>query len=347
MIALEGARARAGRFELQGVSFRVEQGEWAVLLGAAGSGKTTLLEVIAGIRPVQSGRVSLRGADVTGMPPESRRVGMVYQHAFLFPHLSALDNVSYAGSTDAASTAIALLGIEPFMQRSVDSLSGGERQLVALARALATEPDILLLDEPFAALDPRRRVRVRTELRRLVRERGMTVLHVTHDFVEAGVLGDVGLVLEAGVLVQAGRPEDLFRKPTSASVAEFVGAENVFAGVVSAPGESAGDELVPLEFTGEGIVLHGIGQRMEGPGHAVIRAQDVTLGVAQGTTSARNVLRGTVHEVAVDGVLAHVSVRVGETVVAALVTRASAQELALRPGSDVAATIKATNVHLC
>ena len=347
MIELKAIAARAGRFELRNVSFSLAANSWSVLLGPAGAGKTTLLEVIAGIRRINSGRLILRDTDATDVPPEDRRVGMVYQHAFLFPHLSVWRNVKYGGSSTSAEGAVALLGIGDLMSRDTMRLSGGERQLVALARALAATPDILLLDEPFAALDPARRVRVRAALRRLQREERMTVLQVTHDLVEAGLLGDLALVLEEGELRQAAPPEELFRAPASASIASFVGIENVFRGTV-VPASAAGeDEEASLTFTGDGLVLHSVGRRQAGPAHAVVRAQDVTLHDDPPASSARNVFSGVVAEVAPDGVLARVTIEVGDAQLVALITRSSVMEMGLDVGHAVSASVKATNVHIC
>ena len=349
MIALERLSARAGSFELREVSVTVPAGSWGIVLGPAGSGKTTLLETIAGVRGTTGGRVMLRGEDATSLPPETRRVGIVYQHAFLFPHLSVEENIG-DGTRDieAARDISARLGCGGFAGRSVESLSGGERQIVALARALAPNPDILLLDEPFAALDPRRRSGVRAELRRLQRERGTTVLHVTHDFVEAGTLGDLAMVLEQGALAQVGAPETLFRKPASGALADFLGAENVYVGTVTRAGVSAGDRIATLSFSGDGLELTGIGDHLGGAGHAVIRGEDVVLSRQQPSpSSARNVLEGTILEVAPDGVLARVTLSTGGTTLVAIITQVSAHELGLAAGDAVVASVKATAVHLC
>jgi molybdopterin-binding protein len=317
------------------------------VLGPAGSGKTTLLETIAGVRRATAGRVSLRGVDVTREPPEWRGVGIVYQHAFLFPHLDVRRNVAY-GATDAAyaDEVTQRLGVQPLAGRSVGALSGGERQMVALARALAARPDILLLDEPFAALDPRGRSRLRRELRAMHQELGLTVLQVTHDFGEAGTLGDLAILLEGGRLVQAAPPELLFRKPASAAAAEFLGAENVFAGT-AAHLAGSDDEIGTRAFRARTLTLVGIGDRT-GAAHAVIRGEDVTLSRHRpGPSSARNTLDGLVVEVILRGALAEVTVDVAGIPVVAVVTAGSVAELGLAPGVGVVATIKATAVHLC
>jgi molybdopterin-binding protein len=349
MIVAEGLSARAGDFLLGDVSFALAAGEWGIVLGPAGAGKTTLLETIVGARPLTGGRLLLRGSDVAPVPAERRGVGIVYQHGYLFPHLSVAENVRY-GATDAAyaDEVSARFGADALRERPVRSLSGGERQVVALARALAPRPDILLLDEPFAALDPRGRTRVRRELHALQREQGITVLQVTHDFAEAGTLGDVALLLEGGRLVQAASPERLFRQPATAAVAEFLGAENVYAGVSVALGASEPDGLRTMRFDMGGLTLIAVGEYAAGAAHAVIRGEDVVLARTRpGPSSARNVLDGVVAEVASVGSLARVTVMIGGVPLVASVTSSAVRELELREGLAVVASVKATAVHLC
>lgn len=182
MIACHGVSARAGRFALHDVTFAVAERGYAVLAGPTASGKTTLLETIAGVRSTLHGTIRLSGADVTRRPPEHRRVGFAYQHAYLFPHLTVAANVAYGAADDTiARVLLARFGVEPLSSRGVTALSGGERQIVALCRALATRPRILLLDEPFSAIDRERREQVRALVAALHGELGTTTLHVTHD----------------------------------------------------------------------------------------------------------------------------------------------------------------------
>jgi molybdopterin-binding protein len=348
VIALERVATRVGGFTLRDISFTIPWEAWGIVLGQAGSGKTTLLETIAGIRPATSGRIALRGVDVTACAPERRRIGMVYQHACLFPHLSVDENIGYGTrDSDAAREIASRLGADTLAGRPVSSLSGGERQIVALARALAPRPDILLLDEPFAALDPRRRTSIRAELRRIQREHRMTILQVTHDFIEAGTLGDIAIVLGEGTLAQVDAPDVLFRKPVNVGVADFLGFENVFSGQISV-GTSARAVDGVLEFSGSGIELIGLGEHPGGAGHAVIRAEDVVLARdAPGASSARNVLYGRVLSVSNDGALSRVTLDVGKTTLAAVITEGAAREMRFTPGMPAVATIKATAVHLC
>src|SRR5919198_5309142 len=159
MISLDGVSARVGDFTLEDISFAIPQGSYGIVIGPTGAGKTTLVEAIAGLIPITKGKLTLGGTDLTHAPPEQRRLSIVYQHAYLFPHLTVRENVAY-GSIGNRITVEMLerFGLAEVAGRDVRVLSGGERQLVAIARALARRPEVLLLDEPFAALDPRRRV---------------------------------------------------------------------------------------------------------------------------------------------------------------------------------------------
>ena len=348
MIQVEALGARAGAFVLRDVSFTLPRGAWGIVLGSAGAGKTTLLETIAGVLRAASGRVVLRGIDATAVPVEARGVGIVYQHAFLFPHLTVEQNVRYGAADPEQALAIARrLGAGSLLGRGVRDLSGGERQMVALARALAPRPDILLLDEPFAAVDPRGRIRLRRELRTLQRELSLTVLHVTHDFAEAGTLGDLAILLDGGRLVQAAPPATLFRRPASAAAAEFLGAENVYAGTATPLEPGSDDEAGTMLFRAGSLTLVGLGESAA-VSHAVIRGEDVVLARERtGVSSARNVLEGIVAEVVTHGALARVTLDVAEVPLVATVTAGSVSELGLLPGSRAVATIKATAVHLC
>jgi molybdopterin-binding protein len=348
-----------------------------VVIGPAGSGKTTLLETIAGIIPQRSGTLRLMGSDMAGVPPEQRGIGFVYQRGYLFPHLSVDENVRY-GAMDAAFAreVSERLGVDTLLHRNVRGLSGGEQQLVAIARALAGRPRIILLDEPFSALDPRRRTLVRRTVREMHHELGLTVLQVTHDFTEAGLLGDMAILLDMGRVLQSGPPERVFRQPASPYIAEFLGAENVFAGEVrvlagrpeqlatatrdgarganeraSDPaGEGASDlddRHRAIEFRTGPLTFYTVGDAQSGPGHAVIRAGEVLLSLEPQQSSARNQFRGTITEVSSAGALTRAAVDVsGIPLVAALTTR-SADELCLVPGTEVWASFKAMAVHLC
>jgi molybdate transport system ATP-binding protein len=357
MIGLRLVNARAGEFRLTDVTFEVADGGYGVVIGPAGAGKTTLLETIAGVTRATSGQIILRGEDMTRLAPERRRLGIVYQHAYLFPHLTVRENVEYGAASPADSDDAAdRFGVEPLYDRAVASLSGGERQLVAIARAIAARPEVLLLDEPFSALDPRTRGATRRQLRATYFERGFTVLQVTHDFAEAGVLGDVAIVLDRGQVVQKGDPADVFHRPVSPYIADFLGVENVFAGTArpiraEAPDfrDAAKNQFaeLPVAFTTGGLTFYALGDVVPGPAHAVIRAEEVSLSVEPSMSSMQNQFRGRIVEIVPAGALSKVTVEASGTPIVAAVTARSVRELSLEVGREIVAGFKATAVHLC
>lgn len=353
MIEARGLSAKIGGFELRDVTFTVPRAKYGVVIGPAGSGKTTLIETIAGIVPQSGGSLTLDGVDARAIPPEQRGLGLVYQHGYLFPHLSVAQNVAYAAADEPTMReVIERFDVGPLLGRSVRSLSGGERQLVALARALARRPSVLLLDEPFSALDPRRRQSARREVRDLHRRWSLTVLQVTHDFTEAGLLGDVAILLDGGRVLQHGPPDIVFSEPASPYVAEFLGAENVFAGAVrevelSPSDEGGGEAQRALEFRTGALVFYTVGSASAGTGHAVVRSEEVVIAREPLASSVRNQFRGRISEIATLGALTRVVVDIdGVPLVAALTTR-STRELSLAVGEEVYASFKAMAVHLC
>ena len=220
---------------LRGVSLNIEPGASIALLGPSGCGKTTLLRLIAGLERPDRGTVSLDDQILSGngrfVEPEQRRVGMVFQDGALFPHLTVAENVAFGlqntpDRADRVAAALDLVSLGAHADRLPARLSGGERQRVALARALAPEPAVLLLDEPFASLDATLRVQLRTEVRRLLSELGITSLFVTHDQDEAFVLG----VMQQGRILQSGTPGQLYEQPSDRWVATFVGDANLVPG---------------------------------------------------------------------------------------------------------------------
>lgn len=230
-----------GTVALRGVDLEVREGEFVTLLGPSGSGKTTLLMVIAGFEQADSGRVFAKNVDVTQVPPEHRNFGVVFQSYALFPHMSVSRNVAYPlrvrgirgrRRNELVEGALQLVGLEGLGSRRPSQLSGGQQQRVALARALVYEPSVLLLDEPLGALDRALRERMQTELRNLHRTLGVTFLYVTHDQDEALTMSDRVVVLRHGQIVQVASPQDLYARPSTAFVANFVGTANLFGGQV-------------------------------------------------------------------------------------------------------------------
>jgi molybdate/tungstate transport system ATP-binding protein len=242
MIQLDDLTVKLPGFRVKHVSLTVKQGEFFVLLGPTGSGKTVILESIAGLVPISDGQVRIAGRDVTRLPPERRRIGIVYQDNALFPHLTVMDNIRFGlryGRQDLVQAnqrvahLVELLDLQAIVQRRPLNLSGGEKQRVCLARALSTNPSVLLLDEPLSALDPNFREDIRRILKQLNKELGITFLMVTHDFSEALYLADRVGVIQRGAMEQIGSAEDIFLRPANPFVAEFVGMKNLFTGSIA------------------------------------------------------------------------------------------------------------------
>ena len=240
-----------GRPAVDDVSFRIAAGEIVVLLGPSGCGKTTTLRCIAGLEQPTAGMISIGGDEVAApergvhVPPRARNIGMVFQSYAVWPHMTVRQNVNYplrhrkVPRDDAerkVNRVLDLVGLSEYSERPVTQLSGGQMQRVALARALVYEPRILLLDEPLSNLDAKLRLRLRDELRRIIKEAKVTALYVTHDQSEAVVLGDRIGVMENGKLMQMSAPVELYNKPENLFVANFTGVSNLIKGEIAAPG---------------------------------------------------------------------------------------------------------------
>ena len=354
MIRLENVAVKVGSFALEQVSLAVPPGGYGLVIGPTGSGKTTLLEAIAGHARLSAGRILLRGEDVTRAAPEARRVGFVYQQYHLFPHFSVRENIGYGirgqGSEAREQRVLELaelLGLAPLLNRGVHGLSGGEQQRIALARALAPRPSILLLDEPFAAVDPATRRALRRELGVLHEREGVTTLQVTHDFEDAMRLGNVVAVLAGGRIVQSGSPETVFRYPNSPFVAEFIGTGTVLRGVVERiTPAGAGEKNFAARFRSGGLVLEVVAER-EGDAYAVLRPADLLVSKDRSAGPApRNRLAATVVRIERGSAVAHVHLDVAGVALVAAVTAATAEEMALAVGDPVVVSVKATAIHL-
>jgi molybdate transport system ATP-binding protein len=304
--------------------------ETVALAGPSGAGKTTLLRAVAGL--VGGARVRSDGHDWTALPPERRSVGFVFQDYALFPHLTVRANVAFGG---AVGDLLERLRIAHLADARPRELSGGERQRVALARALARRPEVLLLDEPLAALDAHTRDTVRGELRATLRSLGLPTLIVTHDFVDAAALADRVGVLVRGELVQIGRAEELLAAPASPFVAEFAGAS-----LLRGRARRLKDGLTEVTLH-DGTRLYST-DAFDGNVGAVVYPWEVTLSRTAPEDSAQNHVRAAVTSIV--PVANRVRVTLGG--VTAEVTAASAERLALREGSDAVASWKAAGTRL-
>jgi len=224
---------------LKDIDLSIRPGELFAFLGPSGCGKTTLLRLIAGFAQAQTGQVLLDGQDVAALPPWKRDVGMVFQSYALWPHMTVAQNVAFgleerrrprAEVTAKVAQALELVGLSAYAQRRPSQLSGGQQQRVALARTIAIEPKVLLLDEPLSNLDARMRVSVRRDLRELQQRLGLTTIFVTHDQEEANTICDRIAVMEAGAIRQVGTPMELYERPANLFVASFLGSANILDG---------------------------------------------------------------------------------------------------------------------
>ncbi|NLH80840.1 MAG: ABC transporter ATP-binding protein [Phyllobacteriaceae bacterium] len=230
---------------VRGVDFRLEVDAYVTLLGPSGCGKTSILRMIGGFEAPTAGRLALDGADLSGVRPADRPVNTVFQSYALFPHMTVADNVAFGlevkgrdrGEIDIrVARALAQVRMTEMADRRPNQLSGGQQQRVALARAIVNEPRLLLLDEPLSALDRRMRKDMQIELKDLQRRLGLTFVHVTHDQEEAFALSDHVIVMNAGAIEQQGTPEEIYRRPATAFVADFIGGANLFPGRITAVG---------------------------------------------------------------------------------------------------------------
>ncbi len=248
---------------LDGVDVVLPSGKVTAIVGPSGSGKSSLLNLVAGLLRPTSGRILFGDRDVTGVPAEERDIGYVFQSYALFPHLTVRENVAF-GVDDklrresVASEMMRRFRIDHVAARRPQQLSGGERQRVALARALAREPQILLFDEPLSALDAQLREELRRELVSFFHEFDRTSVYVTHDRQEAMLLADHVLVLRSGRVLQAGSPEELYRRPSSAFVATFFGDANLIPGTIDASGHTIETDLGRFAITHRGDVAAGV-----------------------------------------------------------------------------------------
>jgi molybdopterin-binding protein len=346
MVRVENVSKNLGEFCLKDVSLEVAEGEYLMILGPTGAGKTILLETIAGIYPPDMGRVYLGDRDITRLPPRKRNIGMVYQDYMLFPHLTVDKNIRFGlrsrqvTKTDAARKVAELadlLGVAHLLHRYPGTLSGGEQQRAAIARALVMEPDVLLLDEPLSALDSETRNKLQEELRRIHSLTRTTMIHVTHSFDEAFLLGSQMAIMNKGEIVQVGEPSEVFRKPNCRFVAEFLGVTNVFQG------ESIVDNGIAY-IDVDGHKVASAATRC-GLVYASIRPEDILVSLQPIESSARNSFQGQIQDISDMGTIVRITVDAGIPFVVAI-TRRSFLDMGLAKGASVFVTFKAVDVHV-
>jgi putative spermidine/putrescine transport system ATP-binding protein len=329
-LALDGITRRFGAHTaVDSLSLSVDAGELLALVGASGSGKTTTLRVTAGYEAADAGAVMLDGQDITTLPPQKRGFGMVFQHYALFPHMAVEENVAFGLEArhiarprrlEQARAALASVGLDGAGKRAVQSLSGGEQQRVALARAIVIEPRVLLLDEPLSNLDPTLRRSMRDELRAMLRRLHVTALFVTHDQEDAFAIADRVALMRRGRLLQIGSPEDLYDRPASREVAEFIGRATLVPAVDA--GSHAIISLDGIERRVTAVATRGPGNKPLADAVAVLRPEALAF-VPEGTPDA---WQGMVVERRFAGASAVYKVLIGEQVAEVATTDRTVRE---------------------
>ena len=339
MIRVEDLTVALPGFALANIQLQVAPGEAFALLGPTGAGKTLLLEAIMGVIPVKQGRILIDGRDVTGLPPERRRIGIVYQDHALFPHLNVMENIVYGqryctGPLPDLDALIQRLGLGHLLARRIHSLSGGEKQRVALARSLAVAPSVLLLDEPLTALDPNFREDLRDLIKTLHQDTGITLLMVTHDFAEAHFLAQRTAIMHHGRVEQVGAVETVFTRPETAFVASFVGMKNLF----------------PAAIDGGTAVMGGIRLQCRNPGGGfrsiAVRPENVGISRQPKNTPGVNQLTGRLRRILNRGFYADILIDVDGVSWHAIDSRRDLGRSAVAEGETVYLTIAPEDIHL-
>lgn len=342
MISLKKVNKKIGNFELKNIDFKVEKGEYFVILGPSGTGKTMLLEIIAGLQKINSGKLFFNDKLMNSIDPEYRKVGMVYQDYMLFPHMTVIENILFGAKLKTIENRdkklerlIEDLSIKDLERRSIKNLSGGESQRVALARTLMTEPEVLLLDEPLSALDNHTKIKVQDQLKKIHKTYQMTTLHVTHDFNEAIHLADRIAIINNGEILQIGKPDQVFQKPKNTFVASFLGSKNLFNGRVIYENTILTDSNLKISA----IVK---------PNHEInfmIPSDNIILSLEKIESSAKNSFKGKVTKINKKVSMVEVTVDIGMNIVV-YVTYSSFNKMAIDNNKEVYVTFKATAVHI-
>ena len=347
MIRIENLSNDWKEFKINNINLQVEDGEYFIILGPSGSGKTMLLELIAGMWSLDSGKIYMDNKDITTLPPEKRGIGFVYQNYMLFPHKTVFENITFGLKVKKiakeeiktrVNEMMDLLKISHLADRLPRTLSGGEQQRTALARALIIYPKILLMDEPLSALDRKTRDELMQELKEIHKKFDVTLVHVTHNFDEALMLADRIAIMRNGEISQVGTSTEIFRHPADKFVADFVGVENIIEGTAEKDGEK-------LTVVNSGNISIYSTEQKEGHVHITVRPEDIILSAKKVETSARNVFKGQIKEIVDTGALIKLTIDVGEPIIVFL-TRQSFLDMELNIGKSVWMYFKATAVHV-
>jgi molybdate transport system ATP-binding protein len=339
MIEIKGLNLEFQNFALKNIDLEIRSGEYFLLVGPTGAGKTLLLETIAGLHRIKSGTITVDGDNITPLAPEKRDFGMVYQDCALFPHLSVAENIAFGIKVKARKkqdldSIVSLLDIGHLLMRKPGKLSGGEKQKVALARALAIRPRLLLLDEPLSALDPETREGLRNELKKIHRQTAVTIIHVTHDFDEALTLADRIAVMGLGCVRQVGTPDDIFHRPNSEFVARFTMMRNILPG-----------SLAPTGVFRSGVLEIPVNYNNIMASYACIRPEDILLSPDDSRQGGPNCFAGTITRIEDRGAAYLVTVTVPPELTC-LVGRREYKGAGLAIGQKIKITLSSDYIHV-
>ncbi len=338
-----------GKFTLKNIDLEVEKGEYVTIIGPSGSGKSILLENIAGFYEPERGEVYLAGENITNKPIELRHISIVYQDYVLFPHMNVYENIMY-GLKKKSSDSIQnnkdileiakLLKIDHLLQRKPFTLSGGEMQRTSIARALVVKPELLLMDEAFSALDYKIKKEMRKLVKNVAKKYQTTVLHVTHDFDDVWELADKTVLMRYGEILQTGTPEEIFAKPKTECVADFVGTNILNAKVIAKE-----KKLTILDA--KGFKLRSADEAKIGENIRVsIRPENIIISTKQEENSAQNCLYGVIAKIERRGYLIDLSVDVNGVKLTVIITSNSYEKLSLKIKSNIWLNFKALNVNI-
>lgn len=346
-IQIQNLSLKLGKFELKNINLEVNKGEYLVIIGESGAGKTILLECIAGLHKYR-GKIFIDGIDASKIPIEKREIGLVYQNYALFPNLNVQDNIKFGlkirkfgkEAINEVDKISKILKISHLLNRNVENLSGGEKQRIALARALVINPKILLLDEPLSALDPNTQNEIRTFLKRMHKERDLTIIHVTHNFEEAISLADRIAVFHNGEILQTGKPDEIFKNPRSEFVAKFIGTKNLFEGT-----SVIKEGIAVINVNGIDIFSTNL---KEGKVHLIIHPEGILISTQFILSSARNNFKGRICEISKipnrEGII-RIVVDVGIPLTV-FITKQAFEELNLNINDEIYVYFKASEVYV-
>ncbi|HOP61990.1 MAG TPA: ATP-binding cassette domain-containing protein [Spirochaetota bacterium] len=351
-LVIEDLQVDLKEFKLKGIDFSLEEGEYLTIIGPTGAGKTILLESIIGFHKLLKGKIMVNGRDITGERPERRRMGIVYQDYALLPHFTIRSNIEYGlkkklGAGDPSipgriEKLASSLNISHLLERKPGTLSGGEQQRAAIARALAVEPRVLLMDEPFSALDPQTRKRTRRLLKKIISDSGTTVIHITHDMEDVWTFADKVSVLRNGEQLQFGTADEIFQRPACMYTADFVGT-SLYPGVV----EKRTEHSALIDVNGLKLNSADVAVLEKSSVDVAIRPENIFLSEENpGKSLEENVIHCMLADIMEEGSVCTALVSYEDIIFESLVDRATGAAFKDRIGKDIFAVIKNEHVRL-